>query len=126
MATIRLIGLSVSACIRDIILGKVDESDVVAIVGGTDVRNDVRQVVDHYSRAKHSPWEKDPERARRIFMKLWDEGKIIQPRQLGLEPLFVGGGRHWAVQVDGVEMIRVIKLMKHMEDSDYGKTNQGS
>jgi hypothetical protein len=101
---------------------------VVAIVGGTYIRDDrdAEKLIGDYARSRHSPWAASPERAREIFMKLWADGKIIQPRSMGLAPIMVGGGSHWAVQLDNVGMVKVIKLIGQMEESDYGKTNQGS
>jgi hypothetical protein len=125
---IRLIGLSVSACIRDIILGLVDEADVAAIVGGTDIddHGDTDRVASAYAHGRNSPWASNPERAIDIFLRLWRAGRIIQPRRLGSEPIFIGGGRHWAVQISNADMIKRINLMMQMEDGGYGKTNQGS
>ena len=123
---LRLIGLSVSACIRDIIENKVDEADVVAIVGGTDIKPPgVEKLIESYSNMNRGPWKADPVRARHVFMRLWEEGRIIQPRQLGLEPIHVGGGMHWAVQAD-LSTIRTLTLMKQVEEDNHVKEHQGS
>lgn len=81
----KLIGFSLSGCIEHILEGWVKEEQVVKIVANTAAKNENewKKVVSIYSR---SIWEKDPEKAKEIFKRFIDAGKIEQPRLKGEEP----------------------------------------
>lgn len=89
-----LIGLSLSYCVSDIINGRVALADVAFIVSGTRIRDaeDLADVLDTYAR---NYWSNLPQLGRSVAMELWDAGKIIQPRVLGLPAYHVADG-HWA------------------------------
>jgi len=79
-----LIGKSLSFCIKDIILGKIKEEDVTCIVAGTKVEwlsNNHLDMIDQYAKAY---WKDNPLEARTVVCRLILQGKIIQPRMLGL------------------------------------------
>lgn len=99
----KLIGLSLSLCITDIINGKVNKEDVSCIIAATCAKNDadMKKLMDGYSTMY---WGKDSERAVEIALELFAENKVYQPRvngdvhpalnnddALGVEHL----GNHW-------------------------------
>jgi hypothetical protein len=77
-----LIGLSLSFCVADIINGRVDIDDVSFIISGTHIRNaeELSDVLDTYTRYY---WKDLPQLGRFVATRLYEEGKIIQPRLLG-------------------------------------------
>ena len=87
------IGLSLSFCVRDIIKGKVDADEVLCIVANTMVSNDVDffKVVETYSNVY---WVDDPYEGKKVAMRFWREGLIVQPRLRGKHCHYVGDG-HW-------------------------------
>ena len=88
-----LIGLSLSFCIQDMIKDTIRYSSVKCIVSGTKIMNegDLEQILDRYCEVY---WKDNPIAARNMLFALWREGKIIQPRVLGLKPLNISAG-HW-------------------------------
>lgn len=81
----KLHGLSLSLCIRDILEGKVCESQVVRITAGTCARTpeDWGTLVAGYCKTY---WRKEPGRASLILGRLLEAGRIAQPRLFGEEP----------------------------------------
>ena len=89
------IGLSLSRCMRDIFNGTVDEEDVLVIVARTDFdpHNDDQwtQIWDGYtlggmSNPEWADFVDDYDDFRRMAIRLYDRGKIHQPRQFGAHP----------------------------------------
>jgi hypothetical protein len=76
---VKLVGHSLSLCIKDLIEEKVKEEEVVKIVANTRMANehDFATVVVNYAKWY---WYADPVKAVAIARKLWDAGKIEQPR----------------------------------------------
>jgi hypothetical protein len=72
-------GRSFSLCIMDILEGKVKESEVGFLVVSTRIRNDqeYNQCVNLYS---ETYWKTNPKEGKAIARRLWDSGKIVQPR----------------------------------------------
>lgn len=90
----KMIGLSLSFCVKDIIEGRVDLESVDKIITGTfftdrDSFNDGMKY--GYCRTY---WRKHPDRAHEIAMQLWDAGKLDQPRARGETPPDIHNG-HW-------------------------------
>lgn len=95
------IGLSLSRCVRDIVNGQVDISDVLVIIARTDF--DPRNA-DQWEgiwkgygggQTLGSPWSQpewnefsveDEDRVRNVCIELWERGKLHQPRQFGAHP----------------------------------------
>ena len=95
------IGLSLSRCVRDIVNGQVDISDVLVIIARTDF--DPRNA-DQWEgiwkgygggQTLGSPWSQpewnefsveDEDRVRNVCIELWEKGKLHQPRQFGAHP----------------------------------------
>jgi predicted acylesterase/phospholipase RssA len=78
----RLVGLSLGACVSEILSGKVKEEEVEMIITSTDVssQEDWDRVIDKY---KNSSWLKDPAKGEAIARRFINDGKIRQPRQEG-------------------------------------------
>lgn len=100
------IGLSYSRCVRDIVDGKVDISDVLVIIARTDfdphVDEQWQNIWQGYGggskgnrmrgifSASHPEWmdysDEDEDRFRSVSIELWEQGKFHQPRQFGSHP----------------------------------------
>ena len=81
----KLIGLSLSGCILDILLGRVSLTNVKVIVANTKFTNEqeFEQVISQYQRYM---WSKDPQLAATIARFLYDNNRIMQPRLYGFGP----------------------------------------
>jgi hypothetical protein len=91
------IGLSYSRCIRDIVDGVVDISDVLLIIARTDFdpHDDEQwsQIWQGYRMRQgwsNPEWydyaEEDEDRFRSVSIELWESGKFHQPRKFGAHP----------------------------------------
>ena len=89
------VGLSLSRCMRDIFNGTVDEQDVLVIVARTDFDphndNHWNQIWDGYtlgglSNPEWADFVDDYDNFRRMAIRLYDNGKIHQPRQFKAHP----------------------------------------
>lgn len=89
----RYIGLSLSNCVRDIAYGKVDETDVELIVAGTKIttRSDLQKCLGAYEKCY---WGDLGSEGTTIAYRLWNAGKIYQPRVDGYESHNIANG-HW-------------------------------
>lgn len=93
------VGLSLSFCVQDIVLGKMDINNVHFISTGTKIENEEhwQWVMDDYS---HSYWTMNPDLAVKVATQLRDAGKLIQPRLEGLRlPVIERRREHW-VDID--------------------------
>jgi len=77
----RLIGLSLSLCVADIIRGKERESDVSKIIASTWVETpaDMDKLMAEY---RQTYWSENPDLGEEIARRLFEEGKVEQPRKL--------------------------------------------
>lgn len=100
------IGLSYSRCVRDIVEGKVDISDVLVIIARTDFdpNNDQqwRGIWEGYAGGSnrgsmvrmfsgsnpewHGYGDEDEDLFRSVSIELYEMGKLHQPRQFGAHP----------------------------------------
>ena len=89
----QLIGYSLSFCVSDILRGAVREAQVTRIVASTcaPTSGDFDKVLESYAQ---SYWDRNPEEGIAIARRLYDHGKIDQPRLRGEEIMHVGNG-HW-------------------------------
>lgn len=86
------IGLSVSFCIRDMVMGKVNPADVSKIIAGTAIRTqvDFEKVVTAY---RDVYWRgSNPDACEALFCEFWDAGKIEQPRVIDGRCPFIADG----------------------------------
>lgn len=94
----RLYGLSMSICVRDIVEGKHDLERVKYIIS-SDRFKTLDEAISRYKDSSY--WEKNKEACIEVCMKLWNSGRIIQPRVIfgddyfphtyGLKDLWVEG-----------------------------------
>ena len=113
------IGLSLSRCMRDIYDGKVDESDVLVIVARTDIDphndNDWNTIWEGYTNGglSYPEWAKYKncyDDFRRLAIRLYDSGRIHQPRQFNAHPSRLP--YYWldcVVPVDELEELPAVK-----------------
>ena len=89
------IGLSLSRCMRDIFTGTVKEEDVLVIIARTDMNphndNHWNNIWDGYTLGglSHPEWKDFADQYddfRRMAVRLYDAGKIHQPRQFKAHP----------------------------------------
>jgi hypothetical protein len=89
------IGLSLSRCMRDIYKGTVDEQDVLVIIARTDFDphndNHWTNIWDGYtlgglSNPEWKDFVDEYDDFRRMAIRLYDNGKIHQPRQFKAYP----------------------------------------
>lgn len=73
----KLTGLSISFCIKDIMLGKITEGEVEKVIGGTSVRTSEQweELIELYRRIY---WRAFPDKAEALFRKMLAEGRIDQ------------------------------------------------
>jgi len=89
----RYIGTSLGRCLRSILAGEVTEDQVFLIVTGTMSANleDFLLIVKQYYHERYgdydiSRWPYDE--ASELATRLWQSGKIHQPRNFGGRPFF--------------------------------------
>ena len=98
------IGLSYSRCVRDIIDGRVDITDVLVIIARTnfnphddDQWRSIWYGYTHSTGFSHPEWssyeDTDEQRFRGLTIQLYDDGKLHQPRQFGAG--VVRRGEYW-------------------------------
>ena len=89
------IGLSYSRCVRDIVDGVVDISDVLVVISRTDFdpNNDKEWDSIWHGYHNRSGWNNpewadydDQDLFRSVSIDLWDQGKLHQPRKFGAHP----------------------------------------
>lgn len=89
------VGLSFSRCLRDIFNGTIDEQDVLVIIARTDFDphndNHWNGIWDGYtlgglSNPEWADFADDYDDFRRMAIRLYDNGKIHQPRQFKAHP----------------------------------------
>ncbi len=90
----KLIGLSLSFCVADIVRGTVEFEKVDKIVTATAAGPaEWDGLLDEYKRIY---WDFNPDECERVARKLMTEGKIEQPRLEGKEARNIAAG-HWLV-----------------------------
>lgn len=100
------VGLSYSRCVRDIVEGKVDISDVLVVIARTDFdpRNDLQwqsiwqgygggsdgNMMRGFFGGSHPEWagytDADEDLFRSVSIELWESGKLHEPRKFGAHP----------------------------------------
>jgi hypothetical protein len=80
------IGFSLGRCVRDIVMGKINEDEVAFIITATCIR-EVEQlgpVIDDYMLRDDYLYGLDENECQRVARSLWDNNKLIQPRREGI------------------------------------------
>lgn len=88
-----LVGLSLSRCVRDMIMSVVHPDEVAFIITSTncDTQEKWEKVIRSYCRTE---WQANPEQAAAYANSFWEKGLIVQPRVEGeLTPSHPYG--HW-------------------------------
>jgi hypothetical protein len=101
----KLIGLSLSFCVVDLVRRRIAYSQVIKLITGTAADGDEawRELLEDYRRHRWDDWypmkessAKLADRAVRYANRLRKEGKIEQPRLVtGLTPSWNGGRAKW-------------------------------
>ena len=85
------IGLSLSRCVRDIVEGRVDLRDVLVLITRTDFdpyeEKQWAAIWEGYTNYNPEWQGLDHDAVLDIVTRLWDAGKIHQPRQFGAHPV---------------------------------------
>ena len=93
------VGLSLSFCVGDILRGKVKEEEVKEIIAGTNASPERwDKLMEQY---KETYWSENPDEGEAIARRLYEAGKIKQPRQDGKVAHNIAKG-HW-IEVDKVD-----------------------
>ena len=92
----KLVGLSLSFCVREIAQGKVPFEDVAFLSTGTCIAtpDDLEFVIADYRRTY---WRDCGDEAARITRILFNEGRVLQPKLEGQTPLFAHHSRTQAM-----------------------------
>lgn len=76
------VGLSLSFCVSDVIAGEVREEEIDGIVAGTaaGTPEEVDELIRDY---RQLYWVEDPDKGEEVARRLFEEGKVLQPRLEG-------------------------------------------
>ena len=96
----RYIGTSLGRCLRSMLLGEVSEDQVFLIVTATRALTveGFLEVIKQYHNERYgeydiSQWEY--EEVEELALRLWNNGKIHQPRNFNANPFFRTGDKLW-------------------------------
>lgn len=96
----RYIGTSLGRCLRSMLLGEVSEDQVFLIVTATRAPTveGFLEVIKQYHNERYgeydiSQWEY--EEVEELALRLWNNGKIHQPRNFNANPFFRTGDKLW-------------------------------
>jgi hypothetical protein len=92
------IGFSFGRCIRDIVNGDVDYNDVAWIISGTALRDEeaVKWCIDDYMYRNDYLVGLDRDQCTDIGLRLFNEGKVFQPRLQNIRAFHIPEGALWA------------------------------
>jgi len=92
------IGFSFGRCIRDIVNGEVDYDDVAWIISGTAVKDEeaAKFVIGDYMYRDDYLYGLDEDKCMEVGMRLFNEGKVFQPRLQGIRAFRIPEGALWA------------------------------
>jgi hypothetical protein len=92
------IGFSFGRCIRDIVNGEVDYDDVAWIISGTAVKDAeaAKFVIQDYLYRPDYLYGLDEEKCYEVGMRLFNEGKVFQPRLQDIRAFRIPEGAIWA------------------------------
>ena len=93
----RYIGTSLGRCLRSILKGEVSEDQVFLIVAGTrsHTEEEYLEVIKQYHYERHGEYDISQwtyEEVKELATRLWNNGKIHQPRNFDAYPFFPGFG----------------------------------
>lgn len=92
------IGFSFGRCIRDIVNGEINIDDVAWIISGTAMRDAdaARAVIEDYLYRRDYLYGLDEDKCYEVGMKLYEGGKVLQPRLEGVYRHMIPEGALWA------------------------------
>jgi hypothetical protein len=93
----RYIGTSLGRCLRSILLGEVSEDQVFLIVTGTrsHTEEEYLEIIKQYYYERYGEYDISQwtyEEVKELATRLWNNGKIHQPRNFDAYPFFPGFG----------------------------------
>lgn len=119
--TKKLIGLSLSLCIKDIITyGEIKPEMVEMLITGTRMvdDNDLEHVIGSYEGLY---WSVNPQAGAELARRFWREKRIFQPRKVGKRPFPIGDGRYWRMW-DDPELLNLVAEIHIVR----GESNDGA
>ena len=92
------VGFSLGRCVRDIIDDIVTYDDVAFIITGTALRDEdaIKACVEQYMYRDYYLYGLDQEQCTEVALRLFNEGKIFQPRLQGIRAFRIPEGAVWA------------------------------
>lgn len=92
------VGFSLGRCIRDIVTDIVSYDDVAFIITGTALRDQaaIKDCVEQYMWRPDYLEGLDQEQCLEVGIRLFDEGKLFQPRLQGIRAFRIPEGAIWA------------------------------
>jgi hypothetical protein len=100
----KIIGLSLSFCIKDLVLGNQPTGEIVAIISGTNFNSEywIKEAWEYYSKRY---WN---ELNREEVVKILSTYPIIQPRNFGFPAPSIAHG-HWLV-IPEMDMLQKLEV----------------
>lgn len=92
------IGFSFGRCIRDIVKGEVSYDDVAWIISGTALRDEaaILWCIEDYMHRENYLYGLDEEKCKEVGLRLYNEGKVFQPRLQHIHAFRIPEGAVWA------------------------------
>ena len=92
------IGFSLGRCVRDIVNDIVTYDDVAFIITGTALRDEdaIKSCVEQYMYRDDYLYGLDQEQCTEVALRLFNEGKIFQPRLQNIRAFRIPEGAVWA------------------------------
>lgn len=92
------VGFSLGRCVRDIVNGDVSYDDVAFIITGTALRDEdaIRWCVDDYTMRRDYLWGLDKECCEKVALRLYNDGKLFQPRLQNIQAFHIPEQGVWA------------------------------
>lgn len=91
------IGFSFGRCVRDIVNGEVSMEDVLVIVTRTDIKNPEQLMAVVRTYLLYPDYLKgcNEQRCYEVARRLWDSGRLHQPRQYNAHPTHISEAYVW-------------------------------
>ena len=92
------VGFSLGRCIRDIVNDIVSYDDIAFIITGTALRDEaaINMCIDEYMYRNDYLAGLEQEQCTEIGLRLFNEGKLFQPRLQGIRAFRIPEGAIWA------------------------------
>jgi hypothetical protein len=92
------IGFSLGRCVRDVVKGLVKIEDIAWIIASTyiETKEQLHNVIAQYAYEPTYLGGLDIDECQRIALQLYDSGRVLQPRMMGIRRTMVPEGAIWA------------------------------